>query len=173
MVTMLGKVWYLWFCNDVHPCLRVRPQLCTYRIRGCDLHTELQGGSYKCTDMHTMYKYTQACIGNVYIYKYIYMCVYNWYQASIVHFSWQSIYDWPRWQGRGVIHIRPQPSTEVVKTYFRTWVCQKIASSVRKLPNYRQSLFSGLDAPRILNILQMGDHYSSLCWYDFLSGRLY
>ena len=46
MITMLGKVWYLWFCNDGYPCLRVRPQLCTYRIRGCDLHTELQGGSF-------------------------------------------------------------------------------------------------------------------------------
>ena len=46
MITMLGKVWYLWFCNDGYPCLRVRPQLCTYRIRGCDLHTELQGGLY-------------------------------------------------------------------------------------------------------------------------------
>ena len=46
MITMLGKVWHLWFCNDGYPCLRVRPQLSTYRIRGCDLHTELQGGLY-------------------------------------------------------------------------------------------------------------------------------
>ena len=46
MKTMLGKVWYLWFCNDGYPCLGVRPQLCTYRIRGCDLLTELQGGWY-------------------------------------------------------------------------------------------------------------------------------
>ena len=31
--TMLGKVWYL-------SNLKVRPQLCTYRIRECDLLTE-------------------------------------------------------------------------------------------------------------------------------------
>ena len=48
MITMLGKVWYHWFCNDGYPCLRVRPQLFTYRIRGCDLHTELQGGPFNC-----------------------------------------------------------------------------------------------------------------------------
>ena len=33
--TMLGKVWYL-------SNLKVRPQLCTYRIRECDLLTEFQ-----------------------------------------------------------------------------------------------------------------------------------
>lgn len=88
--------------------------------------------TYRCADMHTMYSISIHRHAYA-MYIHIYICTTD-IGLQMFTFSWQSIYDRPRWQGRGVIHIRPQPSTEVVKEYFRIWVCQKTASNVRKLP---------------------------------------